>query len=120
MARITPRSSAASQTPFVPAMGSCAAVGRRWCTLLAVSLVLCLASPSWGQVEEMVRGVERATSLLGEKFLEIRRDVLGADTLAVSINERMLVCVRATVCVRARRTMNTHGLTVVAFSFSYT
>lgn len=50
-----------------------------------LSLILCLASPSWGQMDEdIVQGVEKATSQLGNKFVEIRRDVLGVDTLAVS------------------------------------
>jgi hypothetical protein len=59
--------------------------GGRRSTVLAVvvSVILCLANPSWGQVEEeILKGVERATSQLSDKFLEIRRDVLGVETLA--------------------------------------
>ena len=64
---------------------------------VVVSVILCLANPSWGQVEEeILKGVERATSQLSDKFLEIRRDVLGVETLAVSAGPacytRVCVC----------------------------
>ena len=71
--------------------------GGRRSTVLAVvvSVILCLANPSWGQVEEEI--MKRATSQLSDKFLEIRRDVLGVDTLAVSAVPSCYtrVCVRA-------------------------
>ena len=82
MTRVSPRTSDGALSPF-PA----AEYARRRSTLLAgvLSLILCLASPSWGQMDEdIVQGVKKATSQLGNKFVEIRRDVLGVDTLAVS------------------------------------
>ena len=84
----------------MPATGHRGAPAERRCSVAgpaAVLLCLFLASPVRGEmVERMEEAVEGGARELSERFRDqIRRDVLGADALAVSCHRARLCYVHA-------------------------
>lgn len=66
---------------------------RRHPQMFTVMFCLLFVVPSRGDVsQEMVQSVEKATELLSERFQGIRRDILGADALAVSRIHLYYIC----------------------------